>query len=157
MITHFHDKYHFLCNFHPCIVKYEDEVDSRVYPSTEHAYQAAKFLNSEERAKVCAASTCAKAKKLGNRKDVKIRDDWEQVKLQVMETLLRQKFNKPEFKNSLLMTGNEELMEGNTWGDRFWGCTREHDDRNEPYWKGQNWLGKLLMKIREEIRGNEAV
>ena len=49
----------------------------------------------------------------------------------------------PELGNKLLETGNQELVEGNTWGDIFWGVCNG---------KGQNWLGKILMMVRDEIR-----
>jgi len=61
-----------------------------------------------------------------------------------METLLREKFSKdPELRAKLLNTGTSKLVEGNTWGDRFWGVCRG---------QGENNLGRLLMKVREELR-----
>lgn len=151
MVTHFRDKYRFLSNFYPCEVWYGDSVNGATYPTTEHAYQAAKSLHIHERERIRLAETPAKAKELG--RNLILRSDWEVYKLVVMEKLLRLKF-KPdsELARRLLATGEEELMEGNTWGDRFWGCTPEYDDRNESYWKGNNHLGKLLMKIRKELK-----
>jgi hypothetical protein len=55
-----------------------------------------------------------------------------------------------EMLNRLLNTGDEELVEGNTWNDTFWGCTRKTDGA----WKGNNMLGKLLMEIRENYRAD---
>jgi predicted NAD-dependent protein-ADP-ribosyltransferase YbiA (DUF1768 family) len=60
-----------------------------------------------------------------------------------MRDLLRQKFAHPELRRLLLATGDAELVEGNTWGDRFWGVCAG---------RGQNHLGRLLMAIRAEIR-----
>ena len=71
-----------------------------------------------------------------------MRSDWEGVKLQVMEDLLVQKFAHAELKTQLSQTGNALLVEGNYWGDSFWGV----DNRKG----GQNHLGKLLMKIRDK-------
>ena len=73
---------------------------------------------------------------------VKLRSDWEQVKTTVMREVLGIKFLDPELSSKLLATGNEELIEGNTWNDRFWGVCRG---------SGRNVLGKLLMEIREDL------
>jgi predicted NAD-dependent protein-ADP-ribosyltransferase YbiA (DUF1768 family) len=74
---------------------------------------------------------------------VTLRHDWEAVKFSYMELGLRLKFQNSDLAEKLIATGDEELVEGNTWGDRVWGvCDGE----------GENRLGKLLMKIREEIK-----
>lgn len=71
-----------------------------------------------------------------------MRSDWEDIKLQIMEDLLVQKFAYPELKEKLLQTGDQLLVEGNYWGDTFWGVDNKKG--------GLNHLGKLLMKIREQ-------
>lgn len=77
-------------------------------------------------------------------KTVDLRSDWSEVRLQVMEDILRIKFSQEQFKQKLLATGNEELVEGNWWHDKFWGQC--------PVGTGENHLGKLLMKIRKELQ-----
>lgn len=70
-----------------------------------------------------------------------------------MENLIREKFKNPELREKLLSTSDAELVEGNTWHDNVWGncnCPRCIEI------EGQNNLGKTLMKIRKEIRGNVA-
>lgn len=136
-IDRFKYKYHFLSNFADCKVTYE----GLEYPSTEAAYQAAKTLDPAIRKCIQEAETADQAKKLG--KKIPLRPDWEQMKLQVMEDILRLKFNQPTFKKSLIDTGTAELIEGNTWKDSFWGVYKG---------KGENHLGKLLMKIRAELK-----
>jgi ribA/ribD-fused uncharacterized protein len=84
--------------------------------------------------------TAAESKKLGRK--LTLRSDWEGVKLQVMEKLLVQKFAHADLKEKLLETGDCLLVEGNNWSDVFWGVDRRKG--------GQNHLGKLLMKIRDE-------
>lgn len=140
-IDSFTGKYRFLSNFYPCYVDFE----GASYPSIEHAYQAAKTKVEELRLIFMEPiMTAHEAKKAGKR--LILRDDWENVKIDVMRTLLKEKFKQPKFKNMLLETKDENLVEGNWWGDKFWGiCNGE----------GENWLGKLLMEIREEIK-NEA-
>jgi N-glycosidase YbiA len=134
-INNFQGKYRFLSNFYPALVL----LDGIEYPTVEHAYQAAKTLDNTQRFLVCIAPSPGRAKAAG--RHLSLRSDWEEVKLKVMEDLLRQKFKKSLFKTMLLETGNAELIEGNTWGDRFWGVCNG---------VGQNNLGKLLMKIRDE-------
>lgn len=139
MIDSFSGKYRFLSNFAPCKV----QLDGIEYNSTESAYQASKTLNPEGRRKIREAKTPGEAKKLG--RTVYLREDWEDVKLDVMENLLRQKFSQPDFKRALLNTEDEELLEGNSWNDVFWGICKG---------KGENHLGKLLMKIRKELKSD---
>lgn len=140
MINSFKGKNRWLSNFWPCLV----QLDGVEYPSTENAYQAAKTLGSREGFVSC---TAAQAKKLGRK--LSIRPDWEQHKVNVMYELLVQKFSKqnPELREALKATGTEELVEGNTWGDVFWGVCNG---------VGENTLGKLLMKVRERIIREDA-
>ncbi len=136
MIDAFRGPYRFLSNFFPALCDYE----GIVYPTVEHGYQAAKSLNADVRRMIAQALTAQEAKHLGLR--VPIRNDWPAVKLQVMEDLLRLKFSNREVGNLLILTGDEELVEGNWWNDTYWGVCRG---------VGENHLGKLLMKIRAEL------
>ncbi len=139
MIRKFSGHYSFLSNFFPCIVEHE----GIVYPSVENAYQASKSLDPAIRKQFTNLSA-GHAKKLGQR--IKCREDWNDVKIDIMRELLIKKFSQPKLKTLLLMTESDDLMEGNTWGDTFWGVYRG---------KGENWLGKLLMEVRNEIRQSD--
>lgn len=135
-ILKFKGKYRWLSNFKPCSVY----LDGNFYPSVENAYQAAKTLVLEDRFKfqLCTAKT---AKKWG--KKLKKRPDWDDVKIKVMEFLLRQKFAPCNFEYYWLKkTGNCLIVEGNTWNDTFWGVCDG---------VGENNLGKILMKLRGEM------
>jgi N-glycosidase YbiA len=126
-----------LSNFEPSGVELEGET----YPAAEHAFQAAKTHDQDERRAIRAATTPAQAKQLG--RGVKLRPDWEAVKVVVMYELVRQKFaNNAELREQLLATGDAELVEVNNWRDRFWGVYRG---------EGRNELGKILMRVREEL------
>lgn len=138
LIGPFTGPYSFLSNF----AQIEIRLPDGTYPTVEHAFQASKTDDPEERAHVRAAPTPAGAKQRG--KKVRLRPDWETVKVSIMEGLVRQKFADPALREQLLATGDEELVEVNTWNDRFWGVCKG---------KGTNNLGKILMKIRAEIRG----
>lgn len=140
-ITAFRDEYRWLSNFWPAQVK----LDGIEYPTVEHAYQAAKTLVPEERAQFSENIHAATAKLLGKR--VTLRPDWEQVKLLVMYQLIQQKFEHPDLRTKLIATGNQELIEGNTWHDTFWGICACAKHRLQ----GENALGQILMEVRREL------
>lgn len=138
IIDNFHAAgYEFLSNFYPCKIVYKDYE----FSSLEHAYQAAKTYKSSWNK--FDGISAGQAKRLG--KTLIIRTDWNDVRLSVMEELLRIKFTIPELKEKLKGTGDAELIESNTWGDYFYGVCRG---------RGKNHLGKLLMKIRAELYYN---
>lgn len=137
-INEFRGEYRFLSNFYPCIVEYE----GMKFMSTENAYQAAKTLDKAKRKAFQWCSPGA-AKKAGS--NIQVREDWFQINMQLMEDLNMQKFSKREFKKLLLDTGDEELIEGNYWGDKYWGVDSKTGE-------GENHLGKLLMRIRDRLR-----
>ena len=115
----------------------------------EHYYQAEKTLSTRGALWVMTAATPAEAKKRG--RQVPIRTDWEEVKNSVMLRLLRTKFAAEPTRSMLLATGDAQLVEGNTWHDQYWGsCTCPMHARVA----GENWLGKLLMQVREEMRND---
>ena len=128
----------FLSNFYPCLIEFEGDI----YRTLEHAYQAAKTHDPDERRKIREEERAGKAKQMGKR--VTIREDWEQIKVEVMRDLLKKKFENPQLRKLLLDTYPHDLVEGNNWGDTFWGVCRGH---------GKNMLGVLLMQLRSELRG----
>ena len=140
-IDRFRDKHAFLSNFHPSVVG----LDGLLYPTVEHAYQAAKTLEPGLRSAIRMAGTPGYAKRLGQK--ILLREDWEDVKVEVMLDLLRKKFSHDDFATRLLATGDATLIEGNDWGDVFWGMTGYPPKR-----VGQNYLGRLLMQVRGELR-----
>lgn len=138
IIDSFSGEHRFLSNFWPCLVVFDDEL----YASVEHAYVAAKTLDLDLRRQIQECPTAGQVKRLGRK--LSLRSDWEDVKLGVMEELVRQKFTDPVSRALLLKTGNAELVEGNHWGDVFWGVCKG---------VGVNHLGQILMRVRAEIRG----
>ena len=136
MINKFSGEYRFLSNFYNCRIEYE----GLVYPTVEHAFQAAKTTDEAERRSVRDCSTAGQAKRRG--REVTLRPDWDTVKVDVMHELLLYKFYAADLGGRLCHTGDQELIEGNTWGDTFWGVCRG---------KGSNHLGRLLMQVRREI------
>ena len=135
----FRNEYAFLSNFYPSVVY--------SYPSVEHAYQAAKTFDKAERQQIKVCGTPAQAKRLG--RGVAMRTNWNEMKVEVMETLVKRKFeNYPLLRQQLIATGDEELVEQNYWHDCEWGkciCPRCKG-------RGKNMLGKILMRVRDELK-----
>ena len=138
MIASFSGEYRYLSNFWIAPVEYE----GIVYPSSEHAYQAAKTLNKDLRGAFAEITSPAEVKRLGQ--TITMRPDWDDVKINVMRDIVTAKFEQnPDLMEKLMATKGHDLIEGNTWGDTFWGeC---------PLGKGRNELGKILMSIRDDI------
>ena len=141
MIKAFSGENRWLSNFWPATVT----LDGVQYPSVENAYQAAKFApRNRGQFTTCSAPEAKKfGKVLG-----KPGPTWEQDKLSVMEGLIKQKFAAgTELAAKLLATGAEELIEGNWWGDTFWGIS---------HGKGQNHLGKIIMAQRQRLQHEQS-
>ncbi|KQR21874.1 NADAR domain-containing protein [Deinococcus sp. Leaf326] len=137
-ITNFRGAFSFLSNFHPSPVQFE----GTMYATVEAAFQAAKFLDLRVRRRIAQAKTPAAARTLGRDRKLQLRQDWEEVKVGIMEDLLRQKFQTPTLGRSLMATEGRSIQEHNTWGDQFWGISKG---------VGQNMLGLLLMKVRQDV------
>lgn len=120
------------------------------YPTVEHAFQAAKTLDIKEKKHIANMGSPGAAKKAGRK--VKLRPDWEEIKLAVMYICLCAKFGSENWYRELRLTGEEEIIEWNSWGDRIWGVPCHVIDEGlwVPYEKlcGENLLGRLLMYCR---------
>ncbi len=137
----FRNEYFFLSNFFTIPITYE----GITYESVESAFQAQKCLDVNIR-KQFAPLSPNRARFMG--RGVKLRPDWELVKDNIMEELVRIKFSEPVMKSSLVNTAGVTLIEYNDWNDKYWGkCIRTK--------QGYNRLGIILMKIRDEAISNE--
>src|SRR5581483_1577953 len=111
-ILRFTGEYRWLSNFYPATVEYE----GLEYSSVEHAYQAAKTIDPAERRRIRESQKPGDAKRMG--KQVKVREDWEKIKFDVMTELVREKFTRhKDLQEKLLATGDVQLVEGNHWSD----------------------------------------
>lgn len=138
-ITQFKGKYRFLSNFYPSPFEYA----GNLYPTNEHFYQAMKTTDLHARVHIASEATPGGAKRLG--RTVQLRSDWERIKVDVMLLGLKKKFDNPALAKQLIATYPYKLMEGNYWGDKYWGvCLRTNE--------GQNMLGKCLEMVREDVR-----
>jgi ribA/ribD-fused uncharacterized protein len=152
-INSFRGRFVFLSNFYPCKIEHK----GINYPSVEHYYVALKvtgmqfidgvyYTAPDFRELIARILDAGDVKKLGRR--VKVRSDWGEKKLEFMEWGVREKFKDPKLGEMLLDTDNLELIEGNNWHDVFWGkCSCPKCNGS-----GENHLGKILMKIREELK-----
>ncbi len=137
MINNFRGKYYFLSNFYSSNVEYE----GLTYLNNESAFQSAKLKEVKDREEFCSLDAST-AKRKG--RHVKLREDWEEVKYNIMHDIVYAKFSQNlDLKKKLLATEGEYLEEGNSWGDKIWGTVNGI---------GENNLGKILMQVREELR-----
>jgi hypothetical protein len=153
MIESFSGRWRFLSNFYPAKIEHQ----GITYPTLEHYYVSMKVKNDQQidgkyitmidcRELIAKMPDPAKVKQFG--KIIKLRRDWDDVKLDIMLWGIREKFKHNDLKELLLSTGDEELVEGNWWHDNFFGvCTC-----GPCYGQGQNNLGKIIMKVRTELR-----
>ncbi len=141
-IFSFSGEYRWLSNFYPCSLY----TIYKICPTVEHAYQAAKAESAEDAECIAGLATPGQAKRAG--RIVRLRPGWnDDTKRAVMAQLIGMKFNpvlNPTLAAQLIATGDTELVEGNGWGDTFWGKTRSAAG----VWSGENHLGQILMNTR---------
>lgn len=149
MISGFNGRWFFLSNFYSCIIYHQ----GLEYKSVESFYVAMKsdsdqiingkyYTSGDFREMTSKLDNPDLIKKIGQK--VKLRKDWDSKKLEYMNWAIREKFKDETLKELLLLTNDQEIIEENYWGDTFWGVCKG---------KGQNHLGKILMKVRDELRG----
>ena len=139
IIDSFHGEYAFLSNYYDSPIFY----DGILYPTVEHAFQAAKTTVFIQRIIIANKKTPGQAKCAGRK--VTLRDNWDDIKLYIMKELIILKFTNPKLKSALLNTKYADLIERNTLNDTYWGICNGI---------GENHLGKILMEVREMLRGD---
>lgn len=138
VIREFIDAYAFLSNFYHSPVKYRN----LIYLNAEAAFQAQKESCEKDKEQYTRMNP-AQAKLVG--RNCNLREDWEEIKEQTMYEIVKAKFTQNEaLARLLLATGDAYLEEGNWWHDTTWGICNG---------VGQNKLGKILMRVREELDG----
>ncbi len=129
---------------------FQIEWRGKLYPTSEHAYQAAHFFTSSpelsEQIRLCRSARAAAD--LANQNSSKDDKDWPQKKLAVMEEIVRAKLAQHSYiRQKLIETGDSMIVETND-NDGFWGWGKDH--------KGRNELGKIWMKLREELKSDSS-
>lgn len=154
-ITEFSGRHSYLSNFHPSTVYILIGTKWVKCPTVEHGYQASKTVSQHHRRRIVDASTPGEAKRMGQ--NVRRVSYWDEVKTIIMLELLRQKFSHSVLAERLIKTGDAKLIEGNHWHDNFWGvcscdgCCEKFKTTSIDT-TAQNWLGRLLVRVRKDIR-----
>lgn len=127
-------------NFAP----YGIELDGYWWRTTEHYFQAQKFLDKAYQDKIRQAPDPKTAANLGRSRAIAIREDWEEIKDDVMRKAVLKKFQThPKLRELLISTGSEDILE-NAPGYYYWGCGSDGS--------GKNMLGKILQEVRFQIQ-----
>jgi N-glycosidase YbiA len=120
------------------------QLKGKRWQTVEHYFQGQKFAGTEHEEEIRYAKSALLAARMGRSRKRPLRRDWDRARIEVMREAVRAKFAQHgELAEQLLATGDARLIE-HTHRDHFWadgGCGA-----------GQNWLGRILMEIREELR-----
>lgn len=134
------DEYGCFSNF----AHYGFELDGKWWMTSEHYFQAQKFRGTEYEENIRLLDNPMKAAEMGRNRDLPLREDWEQVKDDIMRKAVYAKFSQNnELKNTLIETGSEYIVE-KTSSDYYWGCGTNGS--------GKNMLGIILMEIRDKLK-----
>ena len=134
------DDYGFMSNFAP----YPSSDGSKIWPTSEHYFQAQKFLVPQIQEKIRQIASPMDAALEGRNRQNPLRPDWEEVKDEVMHQALRMKFRQnPDIAKELLATGDAIIIE-HTQNDAYWADGGDGS--------GKNKLGLLIMQVREELK-----
>lgn len=137
-----HDDYGFMSNFAP----YPFSDGNKIWPTSEHYFQAQKFLIPEIQEKIRQIASPMDAALEGRNRQNPLRPDWEEIKDKVMLQALRMKFSQhPEIAKELLATGDAIIIE-HTRNDAYWADWGDGS--------GKNKLGLLIMQVREELKNS---
>lgn len=139
MIYFFREEYAWLSNYAECKI----DIKGIIYDSVEHAYLSCKLPDDEWKILCTRNSPRVIKQELTKRL---IRPDWDDIKIDAMRYCLNEKFRQEPFRTKLIETGNQNIVEGNYWGDTFWGVDLKQDPNI-----GENNLGRLIMSIRDNI------
>lgn len=136
------DEYGCFSNF----AAYPIQIDGKVWPTSEHYFQAQKFLDTQHKENIRQAKSPMIAAKMGRDRSKALRENWDNIKDGIMLKAVRTKFAQHEdIAKTLIMTGNALIVE-HTGNDSYWG--------DGGHGKGKNKLGQILMIVREELKVN---
>ena len=139
MIESFERKYRWLSNFS----RVKIVLEGIEYATVEHAYMSAKSKDMAWKSR-CADAQLTPAQIKRESRQIEVREDWDDIKYDIMKECIEQKYNQEPYKTLLKNTGKKHIQEGNTWNDEYWGVNLETGE-------GENKLGKLIMKKRNKL------
>ena len=122
------------------------ELDGLWWSTSEHYFQAQKFIDTDRPwfDKIREVKTPKEAAKIGRDRSHPLRGDWEQVKDEIMQQAVLQKFKTPADLCEILLSTSDELIVENSPINYYWGCGKDGS--------GKNRLGEILMAVREILR-----
>jgi ribA/ribD-fused uncharacterized protein len=135
------DEYGWMSNFAP----YSISLDGKLWPTSEHYFQSRKFEDSAIQERIRKTNSPMQAARIGRDRKLKLRRDWDSIKVAAMRKALSAKFTQhAELREALLATGDAKIIE-HTENDSYWA-----DGGNGA---GKNLLGILLMELRATLKG----
>lgn len=137
------------CDEYGCFSNFsthEIDLDGYLWKTSEHYFQAQKFIDKDNFDRVKNALTPGKAKFIGKTTNA-LRPDWEDIKDDIMKRVVLAKFTQhKDIRDVLLSTGDEEIVEDSPT-DYYWGIGANGS--------GKNMLGKILMAVRDILRNEK--
>lgn len=125
------------------LAEFPIEIAGEEWPTVEHYYQAEKFVDKEYREKIRMTACVREAIKLGRSREVRMRSDWKELKLDIMKKAIHAKYTQHQNLKELLLSTGEAVLIEHTEKDSFWGDGGDGS--------GQNRLGILLMELRSQL------
>jgi N-glycosidase YbiA len=123
--------------------KHSFMINNIFYRTAEHYFQSNKFIGTRYEEEILKVKTAIEAARMGRNRNYPLRDDWEDIKNDVMKKAVLEKFRTHnDIRGILILTGNENIIEA-TIDDYYWGCGANGT--------GKNMLGKILMEVRDEL------
>lgn len=146
VIDKFRGEHFFLSNCCPADTPHR----GRLFPTSEHAYMAARTDDADAVAAILATTDPLEAQRIG--RAAALVGNWNQLRFAVMEEIVTAKFtHNPDLAAELIDTAGAVLVEGNTWHDQTWGNCTCDEHRDIP---GGNALGAILMTVRMRLLAN---
>jgi N-glycosidase YbiA len=125
------------------------ELDNLWWSTSEHYFQAQKFIGTNHLEEIRLAKTPKQAADMGRERTRPLREDWEQVKDEIMKKAVLCKFETHADIREILLATNDKLIIENAPGDYYWGCGRDGS--------GTNKLGQILMEVREILAQKSSI
>ena len=122
------------------------DLDGKNWKTSEHYFQAQKFVGTEYYGMVLKAKSPREAANMGRNRSFPLRNDWEQVKEDVMRKALEAKFTQNDNIKEILLSTDDKILIENSPNDYYWGCGSDQS--------GKNRLGVLLMELRDKLKQN---
>ena len=119
------------------------ELDGKIWPTSEHYFQAQKFVGTSHEEEIRIVESPMKAAKMGRDRKRPLRSDWENVKDEIMRQAVDAKFCQHGVLRGLLMSTENALLIEHTTNDSYWGDGGDGT--------GKNRLGEILMEVRQRL------